>query len=75
MTLMSGEATPFDPGAPTVCDMNCFYEAGHDGPHQKWAGDDCDYPGCTGWARWRAGRTVLCDAHRKWRPEEEGRGD
>lgn len=27
---------------PTICDMNCFYERGHEGPHQKWRGDPCD---------------------------------
>ena len=57
-------------GGPTICDMNCFYEPGHAGPHQKWRGDECDHPECTGPARWRAGRVVMCDVHRQWRPEE-----
>ena len=61
---------PFDPGPPTICDMNCFYEPGHVGPHQKWLGDPCDYPGCVEPARWRAGKLALCGFHRQWRPEE-----
>ena len=51
---------------PTICDMNCFYEPGHAGPHQKWLGDPCDVEGCTTRAKWRVGRLVLCEAHRKW---------
>lgn len=62
--------TPFDPGPPTICDMNCFYEPGHSGPHQKWLGDPCDRPGCMEPAHWRAGRLALCGFHRQWRPEE-----
>ena len=31
-------------GLPTICDLNCFYSPGHDGPHQAWNGDPCS--GC-----------------------------
>jgi hypothetical protein len=55
-------AGPFS-GEPTFCDMNCFYESGHDGPHQKWLGDICDIEGCSDPARWRRGRQVICDRH------------
>ncbi|MGH9088029.1 MAG: hypothetical protein ACRDYZ_07940 [Acidimicrobiales bacterium] len=59
-------------GQSTICDMNCFYEPGHDGPHQRWLGDPCDVDGCTTPAQWRAERLALCEAHRKWRRDEEG---
>ena len=32
---------PLDLDGPTICDMNCFYQPGHDGPHQAHAGDPC----------------------------------
>ena len=54
---------------PTICDLNCFYEPGHEGPHQKWLGAPCDVEGCTKAARWRRGREVFCDDHSRQKAE------
>jgi hypothetical protein len=44
---------------PTICDMTCFKQRGHDGPHQKWAGDPCD--NCGHPALWLLEGMALCD--------------
>jgi hypothetical protein len=50
--------SPLRLSEPLMCDMNCYKDRGHEGPHQKWYGDPCDR--CEAPARVRVGTEALC---------------
>ena len=60
-----------DSDSPTICDVNCFYPLGHDGPHQRWLGAECDVPGCVEMAQYQRKTThwAVCLKHLSYEGE------